>query len=139
MMPYLKRDNAILIAIDQLYKPYIYAANGPDTFDCSGLIVWILRSLGEIPDDADLSAQMLYDAYCHKSLRRPVEGALAFYGRDTEKITHVMLCLSPRACIGATGGNSRTVTLETAKARNAYVKVKPIKYRKDLIAIVDPF
>ena len=42
-----KADNALDEALSCLSKPYIWGGNGPDTFDCSGLIIWSYRQAVE--------------------------------------------------------------------------------------------
>lgn len=38
-----KMDNAIKLLKEQLGKPYVWGANGPDSFDCSGLTRYIYK------------------------------------------------------------------------------------------------
>lgn len=57
--------------------------------DCSGLMVEILRKIGAVPKDFDATAQGLFEK-CEK-IKKPVEGALAFY-YDGKKHNHVGLC-----------------------------------------------
>jgi|GEM_PF-1321624 len=38
------RAAALETAISAIGSPYVWAANGPDVFDCSGLIVWAYRT-----------------------------------------------------------------------------------------------
>jgi cell wall-associated NlpC family hydrolase len=39
-------SGAVGVAMAQLGKPYVWAASGPDSFDCSGLIVYAFSSVG---------------------------------------------------------------------------------------------
>jgi cell wall-associated NlpC family hydrolase len=41
-----QRDQVIQIALGQLGKPYILGTEGPDTFDCSGLVQWSYNQIG---------------------------------------------------------------------------------------------
>jgi hypothetical protein len=45
--------------------------------------------------------------------------------------------LGDGACIGATGGDSRTRTPVDARGRGAMVKVCPVGYRKDFLGYGD--
>ena len=47
-------------AIKHLGKPYVLGTQGPDTFDCSGFIWWVLNQSGVMPAEqrAVMSAQM---------------------------------------------------------------------------------
>jgi cell wall-associated NlpC family hydrolase len=40
-------SGAVGVAMSQLGKPYVWAASGPDSFDCSGLIVYAFSSVGK--------------------------------------------------------------------------------------------
>lgn len=39
-----KMDNAVKMLEDQLGKPYVWGATGPDSFDCSGLVQYIYKN-----------------------------------------------------------------------------------------------
>ena len=40
-------SGAVGVAMAQLGKPYVWAASGPDTFDCSGLVVYAFGAVGK--------------------------------------------------------------------------------------------
>lgn len=46
-IPYIKDlgDRAVRLAYSKLGSPYVWAATGPDTFDCSGLMQWIYSNM----------------------------------------------------------------------------------------------
>lgn len=67
-----------------------------------------------------------------------IRGALIFYGKNRGQISHVMVALNGRSCIGAVGGNKYIDSKEMAREVDAKVDVRPIYYRKDMVAIVDP-
>jgi cell wall-associated NlpC family hydrolase len=64
-------------------------------------------------------------------------GALCFYGKP-EDITHVGVALTQRTMIEAGGGGSKTLTLEDAIKQNALVRLRPIRRRSDLVAVIAP-
>jgi len=132
-------DKAMLVAVEQLHKPYIWGADGPDSFDCSGFVGYILRKIGLIPSDYDDTAQGYHNRYFDVGVTEARGGCLAFYGKSHERITHIMFCLNDKACIGAIGGGRWTDTVAKALGRKARIDVRPIGYRRDLIYIVDPF
>ena len=37
-------DKAIKLLKEQVGKPYVWGANGPDSFDCSGLVRYIYKN-----------------------------------------------------------------------------------------------
>ena len=56
-----------------------------------------------------------------------------------EKIIHVEMMVDDPHVVGASGGGSKTRTIEDAIRDNAYVKQRPIGYRGDNYLVVDPF
>ena len=46
LVPPSQYSGVVGVAMQQLGKPYVWAAAGPDTFDCSGLVVYSFAQLG---------------------------------------------------------------------------------------------
>lgn len=44
-------DRYIALAHQQIGKPYVYGDEGPNTFDCSGLVWWCLTQIGVLPSN----------------------------------------------------------------------------------------
>ncbi|TXG77618.1 peptidoglycan endopeptidase [Candidatus Dojkabacteria bacterium] len=108
-------------------------------YDCSGFIQELLKSCGEDPPE-DQTAQKLYDHFEKKGRWNSLGlGALAFYGKDTTKISHVAMMLDGYRIIEAGGGGSTTIDLNAAAAQNAFIRVRLLKERKDLVAIIKPY
>lgn len=120
--------------------PYIYMGNNPMTgWDCSGMVCEWLKATGEIPYNADLSAQMIFDKYDRNSTSGIfTRGALAFYGEDVRKISHIGLLINSYQMLEAGGGDSTTKTIEEAKKRGAMTRVRMVHYRKDFIVTLMP-
>ncbi len=80
---------AVEIALAQLGKPYRYGAAGPDSFDCSGLVLYAFSQagFGGIPHRADLQ-YFLTDNHPARNELRP--GDLVFFSRpgNAEGIHH---------------------------------------------------
>lgn len=141
-----KRNNVeylIQYAMSFLGKPYIYTGNNPVVgFDCSGLISEVLRSAGKVRWNEDLNAQMIYDKFSAETgmtwnVIQP--GALAFYGKDFTRITHVGMFIDSRGrIIEAGGGDSTTTTVEKAGLRNAFVRIRMYDYRSDYLGSLKP-
>lgn len=94
-------DAVIAEAKRQLGKPYVWGANGPNSFDCSGLTQWAWRAGGvNLPHYS--GAQ--YSATTHISLSEIRPGDLIFYESPD---THVALYIGNGTIIHAP--NSRSV------------------------------
>ncbi len=122
-------------------QPYKWAGDDAiEGFDCSGLACEVLTAMGVLPHGADLSAQSLYDKFSREgSVGAYGIGSLSFYGKDVRRITHVGICLDDALMVEAGGGGSDTVTKEIAAKRNAFCRVRSIKYRKDFLCVVKPY
>ncbi len=134
-------DNILLEAIKLAHLPYIWGGNNPDDdlgLDCSGFIGYIFRLTGVLPEGYDNTAQGYYDKYKQFGVNEYYGGCLAFYGKKPTKVSHIMLVVNDKACIGALRGNRWTDTIERAKVRKARIDVRPIKYRKDFLMVADP-
>lgn len=119
--------------------PYRWGGSNPMTgFDCSGLIQELLSSVG-IDPIGDQSAQALFEYFRENGrYNEMVCGTLIFYGKDLRNISHVAMMIDHNRIIEAGGGDSRTTTLEAAIVQNAFVRVRHIRHRKDIIAIIRP-
>jgi len=118
--------------------PYIWGGDDPVSgFDCSGMVIEILKSVGLLPRDGDWSADSLYRKYKAR-LSSPKFGCLVFWGTP-DKVTHIEMMMDEYHTIGASGGGSKNKTLADAIRTNAYVKIRPLASRNTPVAIVDPF
>jgi cell wall-associated NlpC family hydrolase len=109
-----------------------------DGFDCSGYVQEILAAAG-IDPRGDQTAQALYDLLAPNSTHGGMgPGYLAFFGESVTKITHVAFCVDSYRMLEAGGGGSRTVTKQDAASQNAYVRMRLIKSRRDLVATLKP-
>lgn len=116
--------------------PYIWGGDDPMAgFDCSGLVVEILKAAGVLPADGDWTADQLYQRFAASEQGLAYGGCLAFWRRGG-RMTHVEYCINPSHTIGASGGGSSTLTVADAIRQNAYVKLRP---RKPGAVLVDPF
>jgi cell wall-associated NlpC family hydrolase len=118
-------------------KPYIWGAEGPTGFDCSGLVQEILRSVGEDPKD-DQTAQALYNYFSQHNMTAPTAGALVFYGKSIKEITHVAFSIDNFRVIEAGGGGSKCINTAMADHFKGMVRMRPYNHRADQVAIVLP-
>jgi len=135
------RYMACSIAMRCWGTPYVWG--GDDViggFDCSGFVQELLYSVGALDPREDRTAQGLYEFYKEETRRQAARGYLVFWWNSTrDKIRHVEFCLNDSLSIGASGGGSATLTLEDARARNAFVKIRPVEGRGIIAGYVDPF
>jgi len=135
-----KRELALKYIWSWLGTPYSYGGDDFSSFDCSGIVIEILQSVGILPHKFDDTAHGLYlkfkDNLVEGDKIRP--GCLIFWFKNG-KARHVMIIYSPGYAIGACGGGSDTKTTKDAIRDNAFVKLRPIGYNGDSYKICDPF
>ena len=131
-------DRLIDYAMQHVGLPYRWGGDDPMRgYDCSGFVQEILASVGEDPA-GDQTADSLYRHFSrYGKLQQPDAGALAFFGSGT-KITHVTFCIDNFRMIEAGGGGSKVKTVEDAARQNAYIRVRPISLRSDLVETIMP-
>lgn len=128
-------------AMQFLGAPYKWGGDDPNGWDCSGLVIELLQAAGVLRHPFDANAQGLYrDLLLNKSkvVQNPQYGAVVFFGKSLNGISHVGFCLSSDLMIEAGGGDSTVVDAESAAKKNAFVKVRPISHRIDKVAYVLP-
>jgi len=120
-------------------QPYKWGGSNPISgFDCSGLVQEVLMAVGmDIPGDQN--AQAFYNHFSERG-HDGVKGlgALVFYGSSEGQITHIAMMVDGHHCVGANGGGSKTTSVGAADVADAFVKVRPYDYRKDMIAVIMP-
>ena len=123
-----------------LRVPYKWGGDDPiHGFDCSGLVTECFQALGVIKHGRDYNAQGIYNLvkpYDLENVGNP--GALAFFGENLVSIIHVGICMDDKLMIEAGGGGRDVNGYLKAAERNAFVRIRPIKYRKDFLCIVRP-
>ncbi|HUV03857.1 MAG TPA: NlpC/P60 family protein [Armatimonadota bacterium] len=72
-----KNRQLITCAPDFIGHPYVWNANGPDAFDCSGFQYWLYKFVGV--DNTDRTAQGFYDASDHPSEANLLPGDWIFF------------------------------------------------------------
>jgi len=119
--------------------PYIWGGNDAvQGFDCSGMQVEILQSVGMLPE-GDWSAAMLWSLFAAKEVFKPEPGCLVFWENSQGHIRHVEMCIGDGLSIGASGGGRHVSTREAAILQNAFVKIRPIGGRGLVRGYLDPF
>ena len=113
----LARKQVVEMSLAQLGKPYVWAAVGPDTFDCSGLIVYCYKSIGITLPHYSRSQYAMTMKITKEELK---PGDLVFIGETTSPSTigHVMMYI---------GGG---YTIEAPRTGDV-VKIRPLSARSE--------
>lgn len=94
---------------------YSYGATGPNTFDCSGLLVYSLRAAG-VSSPRTAAAQSANGAWQNVSYNQLKRGDLVFfydYGSTSGGIGHAGIYLGGGQFIHASSGNAYSVTVSS--------------------------
>jgi cell wall-associated NlpC family hydrolase len=117
-------DTALKVAWNLHGLPYRWGGDDPmEGFDCSGLVIEILKSVGLLPKHGDWTAADLWRYFNDRPIDSPRKGCLVFYG---DPPTHVEFCINRYFSIGASGGGRASVDEAAASRMNAYIKVRPM-------------
>lgn len=129
-----------LYALSFLGVPYFFGGDDPMSgFDCSGLVCELLRSTGVVPYKYRANAQGIFQLLKPTAFAcAPQAGAVAFFGKGVNEIVHVGFCLDETTMIEAGGGDSMTASEAVASNQNAFVRLRPIRFRKDFLFTVIP-
>lgn len=134
--------NLIEYALSFVGIAYRWGGDDPMAgYDCSGFVQEILASVGMDPPGDQTAEGLLRHfspsgRYLFKDTMEP--GALVFYGKN--QATHVALGIDEFRVIEAAGGGSKTTDLPAAIRDNAFIRIRPWRYRSDfLCAIMPPY
>lgn len=86
------------IALSLRGSPYSYGANGPDAFDCSGLVQYAYRQAGAA---VPRTARAQYDAVSLRYLDQLEPGDLVFFRTSGIQVSHVGIYLGDDAFVHA--------------------------------------
>jgi hypothetical protein len=124
----------------EIGKPYIWGAEGPAAYDCSGLAQWALAKL-QLDPPGDQTAEGLYRWFLKRGaaidLADCALGDLVFFG-GASAVTHVGLGWGDAQMFEAGGGDRSCTTVEVARAKGAEVRLRPVTRRRDRVAILRP-
>lgn len=116
---------------------YTWGGDDPSGFDCSGLAVEGMKSIGVIGrgNAIDFTAHGLMKLFYKYRVLKPYAGCLAFNVNSRGHATHVEICINSAQTVGASGGGSHVRTRQDAIRYNAFIKIRPVRGT----IIVDPF
>jgi len=133
------RELAVRYAWAWIRTPYKWGGDDFSSMDCSGFIIEVLQGVGILPHGRDYSAHDLYMLFKPNVVALGYAGCLAFWLDDKGHAVHVMLLIDNTHVIGASGGGSKTDDLADAIRDNAFIKMRPLTYRKGTSVIIDPY
>ena len=122
-------DAVLNFAYQQLGKSYIWGAQGPSAFDCSGLTYYIYKNAAGIAIPRTSSQQSKYGTTISKSELKA--GDLVFFdtsGPNNGVVSHVGLYVGNGQIIHSSSSKQKViqVSIETSYWNNAYVTAKRI-------------
>ncbi len=99
---------AVAAAEAEVGKPYVYGAAGPDSYDCSGLMLW---AWGKAGVSLSHSAQAQYSETTRVPISDMQPGDIIFFGESTGSIGHDAMYVGGGEMVEAahTGTNIRIV------------------------------
>ncbi len=103
-----RAEEALDAALRQVGKPYLWGAEGPSAFDCSGLVQYAYGLVGiDTPRTADEQYRWA------KPVDSPAPGDLVFYRRSgADRITHVGIYAGDGRMVDAPGRGRSVVARE---------------------------
>ena len=128
----------VTTALAYLGTPYRWGGDDPSGFDCSGLVIESLRSVGLL-ENVDLTADGLMKRFLPYQTPEPDCGRLVFLIGAEGRAVHVGICLDKWFMIEAGGGDGEVVDRDAAWRRNAFVKIRPLPSPGPRRKICDPF
>jgi len=133
------RKIAVDYAMQFVGKFYKWGGDDPSGFDCSGLVIEVLKAVGCFKRQEDTTAAGLFLMYDRPSAETTRPGDLVFWNNAAGKIIHVEMIIAGKLAIGASGGGSTTITTADAIRQNAFIKVRPIMSRPGIAGFANPY
>lgn len=135
--PENRRDAAVAYALLYVGTWYSWGGDDPSGFDCSGLITEVGQSVGAIGRKEDYTAEgwRQLAIACGAGIPAPIPGCLVFFGE--REASHVAIAINSWQMIEAAGGGRHVTTKDAAIKANAFIKVRPIRSRKNVLGYAD--
>ena len=124
-----KANEVIAYAKTLLGKPYVWGAQGPNSFDCSGFTYYVFKNKAGIVLPRTSSAQSKYGTYVSRSNIKG--GDLLFFdtnGSNNGAVSHVGLYIGNGQMIHASYSQRKivTVSINNSYYQNAFVNARRI-------------
>ena len=119
-----KAEKAIALAKSKIGSPYVYAEEGPDSFDCSGFTTYIMKQFGiSLPRSAYNQG---YDQYGVKITEKAnlLPGDLVFFNTnnsDGDLSDHAGIYIGNGDFIHASSGSAMSVVISNMNTQSYYI------------------
>ena len=123
------KSSLVSYAKTKLGKPYVWGAQGPNSFDCSGFTYYVFKNKAGIVLPRTSSAQSKYGTYVSKSNLKA--GDLVFFdtnGANDGNVSHVGMYIGNGQMIHASYGQKKIViaNFNDSYYQNAYVNARRV-------------
>ena len=104
-------SSVVAAAQDQLGKPYVWSAEGPDSFDCSGLVYYCLKQSGHSVSRRSAKGFSQTGSWTLiSSMSELRAGDLVFFKSDSkDSVNHTGICISSSVMIHASSSKGQVV------------------------------
>ena len=104
-------SSVVAAAQDQLGKPYVWSAEGPDSFDCSGLVYYCLKQSGHSVSRRSAKGFSQTGSWTLiSSMSELRAGDLVFFKSDSkDSVNHTGICISNSVMIHASSSKGQVV------------------------------
>ncbi len=133
-------DELVKYALSFTGQSYRWGGDDPTGWDCSGFVQEILSAVGEDPAGDQTSHSLYLHFKKYGTIRTDglvYPGDLAFFGKPY-RIIHVAFCIDRYRMVEAGGGGRHVISSRDAAIHNAYIRVRPLDNREDLVKIISP-
>ena len=122
-------DKVISLAKSLLGKPYVWAAEGPNSFDCSGYTYYVFKKAANTTIPRTSVAQSKYGTYVSKSNLKP--GDLVFFdtsGVNDGNVSHVGIYIGNNEFIHCSSSKGKVIIsqLNSSYYSKAYVNARRV-------------
>ncbi len=116
---FLKGQTIVAEAKKYLGRPYVWAAEGPNSFDCSGFTMYVMNIFGiKLPHQSG----MQYNYGFKVSKDNLIPGDLVFFSsKKTSGVAHVGIYVGDGNFIHASSGSAKSVTISSL-SQNYYTQ-----------------
>ncbi|MCC0635391.1 MULTISPECIES: C40 family peptidase [unclassified Clostridioides] len=124
-------DSVIGFAKTLLGKPYVWGAEGPNSFDCSGFTQYVMKKSAGVSIPRVSRDQSKYGAYVNRGDLR--SGDLIFFdtqGSNNGSVSHVGIYMGNGEMIHASSGSSKKVTI--SNINSSYYSSRYVNARRVL-------